>query len=93
MYGGSIHEPSNAADRLQSLVLKGCTPIGRSLRQTPWHRSYGYDLRRLPCDHPDWDCNAAHGRLVQSFPNQEKTEPQRQKGSLAVWTHARAPEG
>ncbi len=51
----------------KALSRKGCAPILRLRRQTPWHRSYGYDLRRLPCMHHDWGCNATHGRLVQRF--------------------------
>ena len=36
----------------------GCGKIGRSWRCAPWHRSPGYDLRRAPYDHPDFNSNA-----------------------------------
>ena len=36
----------------------GCGKIGRSWRCAPWHRSPGYDQRRAPYDHPDFNSNA-----------------------------------
>jgi len=60
---------SNAV-RLPEMALsrKGCAPIARSQRQPAWHRSYDYDLRRLPCDHRNRDCNAIHECVIQRFP-------------------------
>ena len=46
----------------------GCSKIGRSLRCASWHRSPSYDLRRTPCDHPDFDSNALCGGFVQGLP-------------------------
>jgi hypothetical protein len=37
---------------------RGCGKIGRSSCCAPWHRSPGYDLRRVPYDHPDFTSNA-----------------------------------
>jgi len=45
----------------------GCDKIGRSLCCTPWHRRPSYDLRRAPCDHPDFISNALRGGFVQRF--------------------------
>ena len=46
-------------------------PLGRRfwapLRYTPWHRRPSYDLRRAPCDHPDFTRNALRGGFVQRF--------------------------
>jgi hypothetical protein len=36
----------------------GCDKIARSPRYTPWPRRPSYDLRRAPCDHPDFISNA-----------------------------------
>ena len=36
----------------------GCGEIGCSWRCAPWHRSPGYDFRRSPYDHPDFNSNA-----------------------------------
>jgi hypothetical protein len=43
----------------------GCGKIGRSPRYTPWHRRPSYDLRRAPCDHPDFISNALRGDLFR----------------------------
>jgi len=56
----------------RALSRKGCAPImlqtdPRSRRQPAWHRSHGYDLRRLPCVHHNRDCNAIHECVVQRF--------------------------
>jgi hypothetical protein len=45
----------------------GCGKIGRSQRCTPWHRRPSYNLRRAPCDHPDFISNALRGGFVQRF--------------------------
>src|SRR5690242_9969883 len=45
----------------------GCSKIERSLRYTPLHRRPSYDLRRAPCDHPDFTSNALRGGFVQRF--------------------------
>ena len=37
-------------------------------RYTPWHRRPSYDLRREPCDHPDFTSNALRGGFVQRLP-------------------------
>ena len=57
-------EPDKAA-RPQSLVPLGCSKIGRSPRYTPWHRRPSYDLRRAPCDHPDFISNALREGLFR----------------------------
>jgi hypothetical protein len=51
----------------KALSRKGYASIEPSLRQPTWHRSYSYDLHRLPCDLPDWRSNTAHGGLIQRF--------------------------
>ena len=48
---------------------EGCSKIARSHCYAPRHRSPGYDLRRTPCDHRNLASNAAHGGLIQCFPN------------------------
>ena len=53
----------------KALSRSGCGKIGRSLRYTPWHRRPSYDLRRAPCDHPDFTSNALRGGFVQRFPS------------------------
>jgi hypothetical protein len=47
----------------------GCGKIGRSLRYTPWHRRSSYDLRRAPCDHPDFISNALREDLFRGSLN------------------------
>src|SRR5690348_2167527 len=47
------------ASRVPRATLRGAR------RCTPWHRSPSYDLRRAPCDHPDFTCNALHGHLFR----------------------------
>src|SRR5690242_16680315 len=46
-------------------------PLGRRFwapqRCTPWHRRPSYDLRRAPCDHPDFIHNALRGGFIQRF--------------------------
>ena len=46
-------------------------PLGRRfwapLRYTPWRRRPSYDLRRAPCDHPDFTSNALREGFVQRF--------------------------
>jgi hypothetical protein len=47
----------------------GCCKIGLSQRCTPWHRSPSCDLRRAPCDHPDFTSNALHEDVFGGSPN------------------------
>jgi hypothetical protein len=53
-----LRQEPDKADRPQSPVPSGCGKSGLSLRCTPWHRRPNYDLRRAPCDHPDFTSNA-----------------------------------
>lgn len=41
----------------------GCGETGYSSRHAPWHPSPGYDLRRLPYDHPDFTSNVLSENL------------------------------
>src|SRR5690348_3201896 len=49
----------------KALFHVGCGKIGRSPRCAPWHRRPSYDLRRAPCDHPDFTSNALHENLFR----------------------------
>src|SRR5690242_9241900 len=49
--------------------------LGGTQRCTPWHRSPSYDLRRTPCDHPDFTCNALHEDLFKGSLNNQATHP------------------
>jgi len=48
------------------LYRKGCASIGRSLRQAPRHRSYSFEQRRAPVDHPVCISNAAYGYFFRA---------------------------
>src|SRR5690242_7950905 len=69
-----MHAPSQsiiavAASPSAARSLRG--PLGRRfsapLHYTPWHRRPSYDLRRAPCDHPDFTSNALRGGFVHRF--------------------------
>ncbi len=49
--------------------LNSAFMVAPSQRQPAWHRSYGYDLRRLVCDYHNRDCNAIHEGAIQRFLN------------------------
>jgi hypothetical protein len=42
---------------------------GEPLRCAPWHRSFGYGLRRAPYDHPDFISNALSEYLFSASLN------------------------
>ena len=51
----------------KALSHMGCGKIGCLRCCAPWLRRPSYDLRREPCNHPDFTSNALHGGLVQRF--------------------------
>jgi hypothetical protein len=74
----TLGKPSDKADHPESPVPQGCGKM-RSLRRcAPWLRSPSYDLRRAPCIHPHFACNAICGGLDQRFLN---PSPSREKGT------------
>jgi hypothetical protein len=64
-----LGKPSDKADRPESPVPLGCGKMRRLRRCAPRLRSPGYDLRRAPCIHPYFACNAIRGGLNQRFLN------------------------
>src|SRR5690348_5816828 len=43
---------------------------GAPPRCAPWNRGLSYDLRRGPCDHPDFTSNALHDDLLRGSLNE-----------------------
>ncbi len=71
---GPLVQRSGGAPFARSLIKQparkassrlGCGKIGRSQRYTPWYRRPSYDLRRAPCDHPDFISNALREDLFR----------------------------
>ena len=60
----------------KALSCRGCSQNGCSRRCAPWRRSPGYDLRRVPCDHPILTRNALRGGINQCFQRAEELQPE-----------------
>jgi hypothetical protein len=62
-----MHAPS------QSIIAVAASPSAAPSRfagpscNAPWRRRPSYDLRRAPCDHPDFTSNALREGFVQRF--------------------------